>query len=101
MTQSEHVIKAKDVHISTKKEKLQLVLCTSKTHQRGMRPQKINITSNSVEKTGSYLKRHFCPFKLIQKFNIYRGNYQQDDEQFFIFRDRSPFIALKQEMYLN
>ena len=93
VTLSDHVVKAKYVHIPTKKEKLQLVLYTSKTHHRGMRPQKIRITSNKVERTGKYLRRHFCPFQLTLMFKTWRGDYDSDVEQFFIFRDKSPVTA--------
>ena len=43
---SQHVIKAKDIHIATNKDKILLVLYSSKTHDKGNRAQKIKITSN-------------------------------------------------------
>ena len=93
ITQSDHVVKAKDVHIADNKDKLRLVLYSSKTHNPGMRPQKISITSNRIEKSGNYLKRHFCPFQLVKKYNTWRGSYDTDTEQFFVFRDKSPVTA--------
>ena len=68
VTKSQCVIKAKDVHIATNKDKILLVLYSSKTHDKGNRPQKIKITSNKQERTGSYIHRHFCPFKLMRAY---------------------------------
>ena len=87
VTQSNHVLRAKDVHFADKKEKIKLILYSSKTHSRGLRPQKIIITSNTIEKTGSYLQRNFCPFKLMFNYLNLRGEYLNTEEQFFIFRD--------------
>ena len=53
VTKSQHVLKAKDVHIAQNKDKILLVLYSSKTHTKGSRPQKIKITSNRNEKSGS------------------------------------------------
>ena len=90
---SPHVLKAKDVHIACNKDKILLVLYSSKTHDKSSRPQKIKITSNRNEKSGNYKHRHFCPFKLMRKYLHYRGDYNVDEEQFFIFRDGSPVMA--------
>ena len=49
---SDHVIKAKDVHSALNKDKLLLLLYSSKTHSKGSRPQRIKITSNLEEKSG-------------------------------------------------
>ena len=40
---SPHVVKAVDVHIGTNKDKLMFILHTSKTHNRGVKPQIIKI----------------------------------------------------------
>ena len=85
ITLSPHVFKAKHVHLATNKDKLLLVLYTSKTHDLRHRPQKIKITSNRMEKSGSYVHRHFCPFKVLRKYIALRGNYAEDNELFFIF----------------
>ena len=90
VTMNPHVLKAKNVHMATNKDKLLLVLYTSKTHDLRHRPQKIKITSNRAEKTGSYVHRHFCPFTVLRKFISLRGNYTDDNEQFFVFRDGQP-----------
>ena len=48
ITDSDHVIKAKDVHVGVNKDKLLFVLRSSKTHGKGIKPQQIRI---AVEKT--------------------------------------------------
>ena len=39
---------------------------------------------------GSYLKRHFCPFVLLNKYLKLCGNYSDIIEQLFVFSDNSP-----------
>ena len=92
-TSSPHVLKAKDVHIATNKDKLLLILYSSKTHDKGNRLQKIKITSNKEEKSGNYIKHNFCLFHLMRQYIKIRGAYLQDNEQFFVFGDRSPVSA--------
>ena len=94
VSKSDHVLKAKNVHIARNKDKLLLILESSKTHDVGCRPQKIKITLNKEEKTGNYLKRHFCLFALMRQYLCIRGEYRTDDEQFFVFRDVSPVTAV-------
>ena len=91
VTFSDHVVKAKNVHSALNKDKMLIVLYSSKTHTLGMRPQKITITSNLEEKSGFYVRRNFCPFVLINNYMRARGDFLEN-EQFFIFRDRSPVL---------
>ena len=90
VTRSQHVLKAKDVHIATNKDKLLLVLYSLKMHDKANRPQEIKITSNVSEKNGQYAEKYFCPFKLLRDHIRLRGDYILDNEQFFVFTDRSP-----------
>ena len=83
VTMSNHVIKAKDVHMATNKDKIRIALYSSKTHSKAMRPQRIKITSNVNEKSGSSIKRIFCPFKLINNYMNMLGDYDNLNEQFF------------------
>ena len=83
---SPHVLKACNVHIATNKEKILLVLYSSKTHDKSSLPQEIKITSNGSNNN----KKFFCPFKLMRQYMSLRGGYSSDQEQFFIFRDGSP-----------
>ena len=88
LTESVHVVKAKDVHLATNKNKLLVVLYTSKTHGLESRPQKIKITSNKDDNIMT--KRNFCPFTLLRNYLNVRGDYQHDNEQFFIYSDGTP-----------
>ena len=89
VTRSQHILKACNVHIATNKDKILLMLYSSKTHDAGSRPQKIKITSNRNEKSGSYIHRYFCPFNLMRLYMGMRGGYDNNEEQFFVFRDLS------------
>ena len=93
VTLSEHVLKAKDVHSALNKDKLLIYLYSSKTHDTGMRPQKIKITSNLMEKSGFYAKRNFCPFDLVNNYMYIRGDFDSSQEQFFVFKDKTPVAA--------
>ena len=90
---SPHVLKAKNVHLGQNKDKILLILYSSKTHDESVRPQKIKITSNIKERSGNYIHRYFCPFRLMRQFMQCRGNYLEEDEQFFVLRDSSPVTA--------
>ena len=104
LTTSQHVVKAKDVHIGKNKEKLMFVLHSSKTHWSGEKPQVIKINSlnyNAVgaKKRKSSTKRRTrggkcCPFKLLRAYLRIRKKRKCDSEQFFVFRDGSPVSAL-------
>ena len=87
---SAHVLLTANIHITTNKEKIMVVLDSSKTHDKSMRPQQIKIVATNKEHTGSYLHRHFCPFKILQEYMKMRGDYYDDDKQFFVFSDKSP-----------
>ena len=66
------------------------VLWTSKTHGKNSRPQKVKIQKHSGM-TAS--QGHFCLFKLTEEFLTVRGDYIDPQEQFFIYRDKSPLKA--------
>ena len=86
LTWSDHVMLAKDIHIATNRDRILIVLHSSKTHGRESRPQNIRIEA-------LYMGRHsgsFCPFKTARQFMAIRGNYITDDEPFFIFSDGVP-----------
>ena len=76
VTESQHVLKAKDVHIAQNKNKILMMLYSSKTYDEGSRPQKITITANKNGKLGNYRRRHFCPFDLMRQYLICRGGYE-------------------------
>ena len=96
LTDSPHVVKATNIHIGTNKDKILIVLYSSKTHTRASPPQKIKITS--VE-TCSGIMDHtlqrrkgvfFCPFVSIRNYLSLRGTYKDQNENFFVFKDKSP-----------
>ena len=45
LTASPHVLHAKNIHIGTNKNKILLILYSSKTHGKANRPQEIKITT--------------------------------------------------------
>ena len=94
-----HAVKAKDVHIGKNKNKLMFILHTSKTHGRGSQPQIIKISSTK-QFTGTQRKSQIsnnenahCPFAMLKRFVKMRRCSKCDDEQFFVFRDRSPVTS--------
>ena len=61
LAKSNHILKAKDIHVGINKQKILILLHTSKMHNTGSKPQEIKITSlNAGTK-----KRHFCPFQIM------------------------------------
>ena len=87
LTESNHVLLANDVHIGRNKNKLMFILWSSKTHTEGDKPQIIKIDA-----LPGYNKTHwdFCPFKMLTKYLQFRKPMKTDNEQFFVFKDRSP-----------
>ena len=88
LSQSDHVIKACNIHIGNNKDKILIVLYSSKTHGRESRPQKVKISA--LPSINSSKRKIFCPFKIVLQYMKFRGNYLNDKEQFFIFADGSP-----------
>ena len=52
--------------------------------------KKIKITSNKKERSGNYIHRYFCPFDLMRLYMKIRGDFESEEEQFFVFRDLAP-----------
>ena len=94
LTFSQHCVKAKDIHMGMNKDKILIVLHLSKTHGVESRPQKIKISS--VQDGNSFnrfrVDRHFCPFSIVNEYLLLRGNYAQDGDELFVFRDRSVVL---------
>ena len=88
-----HTIKAHDIHIGTNKDKILVVLHSSKMHGRESRLQKVKIMSNRTVMSNKY-HRYFCPFTLVQRYRTIRGvEYDSVNEPLFIFSDGSPLKA--------
>ena len=101
LTLSPHVVKAKDIHLAKNKDKVLIVLHSSKTHTKADRPQKIRITSNAREKSGSYIHRHFCPFHLLRLYIMARRPLEAKSEPFFIYNDGIPVTTEKARSVLH
>ena len=93
VTKSKHVLKAKDVHSADNKEKMLFVLYSSKTHAKETFPQRVKITSNRQSLDTDKNRRKYCPFNLTREYLAIRGNYNEDEDQLFIFSDGSPVLA--------
>ena len=90
LTESPHVVKAKDVYVGTMKNKIMLVLYSSKTHNKRSSPQTIKIDALDNYKMEVGSEKSFCPFYICQTYSQMRNGYLTDDEQYFVFRDHSP-----------
>ena len=88
ITQSTHTIKAKNVHINRVKNKILIIMFTSKTHGRGHRPQRIKINSETNNNNSKY-----CPFQLLRNFLQQRGGYDNSQEPLFIHRGGTPVTS--------
>ena len=93
LTQSQHQIKAKDIHIRMNKKKILVVLYSSKTHDKKSWPQKVKITANASADCTIRKKLFFCPFQTLHKYLALHGNYTSDDDPFFIFKGNIPVRA--------
>ena len=102
ITDSEHVLKAGNVHSAVNKGKILIVLYSSKTHDVNMHPQKIKLTAMEHDKDSIYCNsRHFCPFELTKNYLRIRGNFDQALDQFFIYSDGSPVLAKNVQLLLK
>ena len=99
ITSSQHVIKAIDIHASDNKNKIMMILHSSKTHGPWTRPQKIIISATEQYETiyqtrkRSNKFRFFCPFDTTNRYLQLRGGYDDEREQLLIFKDGTPLTA--------
>ena len=95
ITQSPHVLKAIDVHTGVNKKKMMFVLHSSKTHNKGMKPQIIKITSTELRnlKHNNKNMEQYCPFAMLTDFIQLHKRFKDEQEQFFIFVERSPVTS--------
>ena len=92
LAKGDHPIKAADVQVAVNKNKMLILLRSSKTHSKNVRPQRVTIAEeNSIGTLVS--TTNFCPFELMKQFIKLRGSYHNIKEQFFIFRDRTPLTV--------
>ena len=88
VTNGPHAIKAKDVLVAQNKNKIRIILYSSKTHNKEDIPQEIKISAS--EPTTVRATQFFCPFTLMRSYMEKRGPYCHDTEEFFVFTDTSP-----------
>ena len=93
-----HTVKAKGIHIGCNKNKILVILHSSKTHGCESMPQAIKISDTPI-----YCKkqRFFCPFQILWSFLNIRGRYDSADENFFVFTDRTPVKAVHMRAVLQ
>ena len=112
ITFSDHVVRARNVHIGLNKNEMMFVLKSSKTHDKGCKPQVIKISE--VKKTKSQklesrifsqnrIPKHpqFCPFAFLKHYVTLRKTENSESEPFFVFRDRSPIMAAQFRVTLS
>ena len=100
---SPHVIKAKNLHICRRSNKLLILLYSSKTHGSESRPQEIRIKGSSALEVAdknrtfclensarkSELTKYCCPIETARRYAKLRPRRVRESEQFLIFRDGS------------
>ena len=94
----QHPVKAADVHVGVNKKKFLLILRTSKTHGRNMKPQRVKISASADSSLNHHLMpttstrtvRNHCPYSLLREYSDYRGGFCNPEEPFFVFADKSP-----------
>ena len=92
-TLSPHGITVNNVHVGTNKKKLLFILKSSKTHNKGDKPQCIKIASAPIpsQKSGNnWDKTWFWPFKLLNDYIAIQPPATNCEEMFFVFSDNSP-----------
>ena len=89
LTAGDHNVKARDIHVAENKNKILIMLFSSKTHGKYSRPQTIKIWSEVDEN-----KLAFSPFRITNQFMKERGGYLTDEEPLLILHDRTPIKAV-------
>ena len=92
ITQSPHVMKAADVHIGQNKDKIMIILHSSKTHGEGDKPQIIKLSAQKLPK--QKMNNIICPFKNLVTYISIRKTIKYENEQFFVFCDHSPVTSV-------
>ena len=83
-----HAVKTSNIHMGNNKNKIKVVLYTSKTHGKASYPQKIKIQAAENYYSRIVSKnRIFCPFKLVNDYLKARGGYVTPHDNLFVFRD--------------
>ena len=83
ITFSDHTVKAGHIHIADNKQKLMMVLYTSKTHGQESKPQRIKISVAAKEIDNKH--RFFCPISSTITYMDIRGPYIEESDPFLPF----------------
>ena len=89
LTKGSHPIRAVDVHVGKNKDKIMLILRSSKTHCEANKPQVIKIARDKKLKE---MKSDQCPFAVVRRYTRIRRSCVSPFEPFFVFRDRTPVM---------
>ena len=91
------------MHIGANKKKILFVLRKSKTQWDNVPPELIKIKSTEVENHRQHNNNIdiFCPYGLLKQYLSLRLKYWSDEEQFFVYRDRSPVKAARASQVLK
>ena len=87
ITTGEHPVKAKNIHIGENKDKILIILFTSKTHNVGNLPQEVIISSD--DRKYMQEKCSYDPFQLTREYSSMRGEYISETDPYFVFQDNS------------
>ena len=68
LTQGTHAVKAKNIQVAENKDKIKVIIYSSKMHDKSSIPQEIKISSKDTHKHfGSQgAEKVFCPFQLLR-----------------------------------
>ena len=88
-----HAVKACNTHMGINKNKIKLVLYTSKTHGKGSYPQTIKIQAlNNYFSSHVQRARVFCPFQLVNQYLQIRSTFGTVEQNLFLFQDGSAVL---------
>ena len=93
LTASPHSILAQNVHIGVNKNKLLVLLESSKTHCKGDPLKFIKINSTPMNKFANNHSNKYCPFIILKSYIKARPQSRHTNEEFFVFSDNSPLKA--------
>ena len=84
MASGTHPVRACDIHIARSKNKILLILRTSKLMVKSHYLKKSRLLNQEA------IDIFFCPFKLMRQFMVCRGGYEDNQEPLFVFSDGTP-----------
>ena len=87
VTQIQHALLARNVHIGLNKRKILFIFLTSKTHTKGDKPQQVKICSSN---SGQRITNAYYPFVILCRFIESRPMMANKNEQFFIYSNHTP-----------